>query len=65
LDQQVVSAGIQGTTAQVDLIEQVDGKALRTLLESNFSLSSTVATEGKFKIYVLSYTLERKHKQSW
>jgi len=58
LDQQVVSAGIQGTTAQVDLIEQVDGKALRTLLESNFSLSSTVATEGKFKIYVLSYTLE-------
>ena len=58
LDQQVVSAGIQGTTAQVDLIEQVDAKALRTLLESNFSLSSTIATEGKFRIYVLSYTLE-------
>lgn len=58
LDKQITSTGIQAGTAQVDLILQVDAKALRTLLESNFNYSSLAATEGKFRIYVLSYTLE-------
>jgi hypothetical protein len=58
LDSQVQGAGVMGDKAQVDVVVQVDGKALRALLESNFNLSSTADTEGKFKIYVLSYTLE-------
>jgi hypothetical protein len=58
LDKQVTSAGIQGSNAVVEMVVQVDGKALRDFLESNYNLSSTVQTEGRFRIYVLSYTIE-------
>ena len=58
LDSQVQSAAVQNNTALVDIVVQIDAKALRSLLESNFSLSAVADTEGRFKIYVLSYTLE-------
>jgi hypothetical protein len=58
LDSQVQNAGVQNNTALVDIVVQIDAKALRALLESNFSLSAVADTEGRFKIYVLSYTLE-------
>ena len=58
VDKQITSAGMQGNNAVVELVLQVDAKALRSFLETNFSLNATAQTEGKFKLYILSYTLE-------
>jgi hypothetical protein len=58
LDKNVTSAGVQGGMAVVEMVVQVDGKALREYLEANFTISSAMQTEGRFRIYVLSYTLE-------
>ncbi len=54
----VRSAEIRSDVAEVDLALQVDAVALRGFLEDNFNLSLTAQTEGKLKIFVMSYTVE-------
>ncbi len=58
LDKQITASGVQGNSAAVDLTLQIDAKALRDFLDANYHLNAVSDTEGKFKIYVLSYTLE-------
>ena len=58
LEKQVTSADIQNGTAVVEVVLKVDGAALREYLEGSLGLALSIETEGKFKVYVLSYTVE-------
>ncbi len=58
LGSDVKAQGIQGSVAFAEVVFRFDGKALRAFLEDNQGLSLTQEAEGKFKVVVLSYTVE-------
>jgi hypothetical protein len=58
VDQEVTDASIRGDSASVDLIMRLDAKSLRSYLEDNFGISANSQMDGKFKIFVMSYTVE-------
>jgi hypothetical protein len=58
LDKSVTSAGVVSANAVVEMVVQVDGKALRDFLEENYGLNLALSAGGQFKVYVLSYTVE-------
>jgi hypothetical protein len=58
-DEQTTSSNIQGQVASVDVVLQVDAQALRTFLQDNFGFGGEADTQDKFKVYVLSYTVEK------
>ncbi len=58
VDTQVVNANVDLGKAVVEVVLKVDGKALRRYMEDSLGLSLAQETEGKFKVIVLSYTIE-------
>lgn len=58
LGSDVRSSNIDKDVAVVELAVQVDGKAFRRYLEDSLGLSLAQQAEGKFKVIVLSYTVE-------
>lgn len=57
-DQTPTKASVDGQTAQAELALLVDGKALKEFLRDNFNYNEDALAEGKFRIFVLSYTVE-------
>jgi hypothetical protein len=58
LDTQVKSADVQGGVAVAEVVLKIDGKAMRDYLEHSLGLSLTQESEGKFRTFVLAYTVE-------
>lgn len=58
LDTQVKSVDVQGAVAVAEVILKIDGKAMRDYLEHSLGLSLTQENEGKFRTFVLAYTVE-------
>jgi hypothetical protein len=58
LDAQVKSADVQGGVAVAEVVLKIDGKAMRDYLEHSLGLSLTQESEGKFRTFVLAYTVE-------
>lgn len=58
LDSQVTATNVDAGKAVVELVLKIDGKAMKRYLEDSLGLSLAQETEGKFKVIVLSYTIE-------
>ena len=58
IDRDVRRADVSGTKAVVELVLKVDGKALRDYLEDGLGLSLIQEAESRFRVFVLSYTVE-------
>lgn len=58
LGSDVRDSNIDNGKAVVELAVKVDGKAFRKFLEESLNLSLAQEAEGKFKVIVLSYTVE-------
>lgn len=58
LETQVRTARIDGSTALVEVVARIDGSAFRSYLEDAFGRSLARDTEGQFRVYVLSFTVE-------
>ena len=57
-DQTVTKASVDGQQAQAEVSLLVDGKALKDFLCDNFNYNEDALAEDKFRIFVLSYTVE-------
>jgi len=55
---EVKDSNIDNGKAMVELAVKVDGKSFRKFLEDSLNLSLSQEVEGKFKVIVLSYTVE-------
>jgi hypothetical protein len=58
LETQVTSVDVQGSIAVVEVVLNIDGKAMRDYLEHSLGLSLTQEIEGSFRSFVLAYTVE-------
>jgi hypothetical protein len=58
LEADVRSANVDGGKAIVDIVARIDPKALQEYVEQSFGLTPQQETQGKFRMYVLSYTVE-------
>jgi hypothetical protein len=58
LDTQVKNLDVQNGVAVTEVILKIDGKAMREYLEYSLGLSLTQENEGKFRTFVLAYTVE-------
>ncbi len=58
VDRQVSRAEVRGDRAIVELVLKVDGGLLREYLEGSLGLSLAREAEGRFRVFVLSYTVE-------
>ncbi|MBI1754103.1 MAG: hypothetical protein HY014_10495 [Acidobacteria bacterium] len=58
LGSDVRASNVDNGKAMVELAVKVDGKAFRAFLENSLNLSLAQEAEGKFKVVVLSYTVE-------
>ncbi|MBL0313275.1 MAG: hypothetical protein IPP78_11295 [Holophagaceae bacterium] len=58
VDTQVTGTNVDAGKAMVELVLKIDGKAMKRYLEDSLGLSLSQETEGKFKVIVLSYTIE-------
>jgi len=58
LDTQVKNVDVQGGVAVTEVVLKIDGKAMRDYLENSLGLSLTQESEGKFRTFVLAYTVE-------
>lgn len=58
VDRQVRRAEVRGDRAIVEVVLGVDGERLREYLESSLGLSLAREAEGRFRVFVLSYTVE-------
>jgi hypothetical protein len=57
-DIQVRSVDVQNGIAVAEVIAKIDAKAMRDYLEHSLGLSLTQEHEGKFRTFVLAYTVE-------
>lgn len=58
LDTQVKSVDVQSGMAVAEVVLKIDGTAMRDYLEHSLGLSLTQESEGKFRTFVLAYTVE-------
>ena len=58
LDTQVTSVDVQSGVALAEVVLRIDGEAMRDYLENSLGLSLTQENEGKFRTFVLAYTVE-------
>lgn len=58
LDTQVKNVDVQGGVAVTEVVLKIDGKAMRDYLEQSLGLSLTQENEGKFRTFVLAYTVQ-------
>src|ERR1035438_6673996 len=58
VDTQVKSVDLQNGVATAEVILKIDGKAMRDYLEHSLGLSLTQDSEGKFRTFILAYTVE-------
>jgi hypothetical protein len=58
IDTQVKNVDVQGGIAVTEVVLKIDGKAMRDYLEQSLGLSLTQESEGKFRTFVLAYTVE-------
>ncbi len=57
-DTEVRRADVANGMAKVDVVLRVDGQALRDYLRDVLGLSLTEGVEGRFRVYVLTYTVD-------
>lgn len=57
-DTQITGTNVDAGKAVVELVLKIDGKAMKRYLEDSLGLSLAQETEGKFKVIVLSYTID-------
>ncbi len=57
-DKDVRRASVVNGTATVEVVLRVDGQALRDYLRDVLGLSLTEGLEGRFRVYVLTYTVD-------
>lgn len=57
-ESEVRRADVSGALATVEVVLKVDGAALRDYLRDVLGLSLVEGVEGKFRVYVLAYTVE-------
>ena len=58
VDLQVKSVDLQGGVAVAEVVVKINAKAMRDYLEHSLGLSLTQEQEGRFRTFVLAYTVE-------
>ena len=58
VDTQLKSVDVQSGVAVAEVVLKIDGQAMRNYLEHSLGLSLTQESEGKFRTFVLAYTVE-------
>lgn len=58
VETQVKSVDVQSGVAVAEVVLKIDGQAMRNYLEHSLGLSLTQESEGKFRTFVLAYTVE-------